>query len=482
MPPDMAETAMRLVWPLLWIFPLALGTLLIARRLGGSLSVLAATIFVASYPVQMQFAAGRIDHHNVQMALTMLMLAGTVNLDRRWGPWLAGVATGLLLAVGLEALVFAAICGAAIALRFVAEPDIGPAARRYAISLALTSLLAFFAQTPPRLWTAGACDMLAVNLLAGLVAAGAGLFLASFVRCPAGTRLSAVLAAGGLALAIYLALDPACLRGPYAAMDARLNSYWLDHVIEVQTLPALVRSNLAMAAALATSPVMALAALAFICREPAIRRDFGWLVVAAVFIAAVLSGAVMVRTLGYAAAFAALVLAGAFARFLPSRASSSFVATACIAFLLSPAVVPMAAALIAMEVSDTQTPAAQRDTCAAKASFAPLSAVPPGLVLADIDLGPHLIAHTRLSALAAPYHRMNEGITTAHEIWAAPVEEAAARLRARGIAYVLLCPARGKLPFEFPGASLRATLEYGEVPAFLEPVPSGEVLRFWRVR
>jgi len=83
LPPDMAETAMRLVWPVLWIFPLALGSVLIARRLGGSLFVLAAAIFVASYSVLMQFAAGRIDHHNVQMALAMLMLAGTVNLDRR---------------------------------------------------------------------------------------------------------------------------------------------------------------------------------------------------------------------------------------------------------------------------------------------------------------------------------------------------------------------------------------------------------------
>src|SRR5690606_19874713 len=98
---DGAETAVRLVWPLLWIFPLALGAALTARRLGGAAAVLAAAIFVACLPVLVQFAAGRIDHHNVQMALALLMLAGATNIEARWGAWLAGVSTGLLIAVGL---------------------------------------------------------------------------------------------------------------------------------------------------------------------------------------------------------------------------------------------------------------------------------------------------------------------------------------------------------------------------------------------
>src|SRR5690606_12810841 len=135
LPPDTAEFWTRLIWPLLWIFPLALGAVLAARRLGGSTAILAAAIFIACLPVLIQFAVGRVDHHNAQMALAMLMLAGAASPERRWGAWLAGISSGLMLAIGLEALIFAALAGAAIALRFVADDRLAPAARRYALSL-----------------------------------------------------------------------------------------------------------------------------------------------------------------------------------------------------------------------------------------------------------------------------------------------------------------------------------------------------------
>jgi len=46
----------------------------------------------------------------------------------------------------------------------------------------------------------------------------------------------------------------------------------------------------------------------------------------------------------------------------------------------------------------------------------------------------------------------------------------------------MLCAARGKLPFKWPDDSLRAALERGDAPTFLEPVPAGDVFRLWRVR
>lgn len=482
MAPEAAEAAMRLLWPLLWIFPLALGAVLTARRLGGSLAVLAAAIFIASYPVMTQFAAGRIDHHNVQMALAMLMLAGAVNLETRWGPWLAGIATGLLLAVGLEALLFAAICGAAVALRFVVDPAFAPAARRYGLSLAVSALLAYVVQTPPRLWAAVSCDMLSVNLLAGLVVAGAGLALASLVRGTTPARFAGAGAAALAALIVCLALDPACLRGPYAHMDPVLRPYWLDHVTEVHTLWTLWSFNPDIAAALITPVAMAAAALCVVLMRPEGRRDPAWILVAGMFAASVLSGLFVVRMLGYGAAFGTVILAAAFPILARRFVNAGFVATILAALAISPATVTAFVAMAVAGGSGEAEPKAGAAACRATTSFEALKALPPGLFLADIDAGPFILALTPHSALAAPYHRLNEGIKTAHELWSAPSSEAGDRLKRRGVGYVMLCPARGELPFKLPKDGLRGALMRGDVPDYLEPVPAGDVFKVWRVR
>jgi hypothetical protein len=480
LPPETAELAFRFAWPLLWVFPLMLGAALIARRLGGSTAILAAAIFIASVPVQIQFGPGRIDHHNAQIALAMLALAGAVNLETRWGPWLAGIATGLLFAVGLEAIVFAALCGAKIGLRFADDARFAPAVRRYALGLGISASLAFLAQTPPRLWSVTACDMLAINLVAGLVAASLGLVLASFIAGGRLSRLSAVLAAGGAALAVYLLLDPACAAGPFAHMEPRLHGLWLDHVAEVMNWPTFYAAHPVLAAVLLAPAVLALLAFSIaVLREPGLLRNPALVLVLAAFATALLSGLFVVRVLSYAAAFAAVLFAGVFPRLLPERIGRNFVATALAALVVSPTPVGLAAASIAVK-QRAELPADRR-SCTDNASFTELAALSPGVFLADIDIGPHLLAHTPHSALAAPYHRMGEGIIAAHDLWSAPPETAVGKLKARGVSYVMLCPARRALPITFPEDSLRRALEKNEAPAGLEPVPAGPVFRLWRV-
>jgi hypothetical protein len=482
LPAETAELVFRGIWPLLWVFPLALGAALIARRLGGSAAVLASAMFIASVPVLVQFGLGRIDHHNAQIALAMLVLAGAVNLEARWGPWLAGIATGLLLAAGLEAMIFAALCGIMIALRFAGDARFAGPARRYAIGFGATALLAIFAQTPPRLWTVTACDMLSVNLVGGLAAAALGLFLASFVSSGRVQRLCAVLAAGAVALGVYLGLDPSCAAGPFADMEPRLRELWMNHVIEVSNWLQFQRTHPPAAAAFLAPVLIALAGFSVAAwRDRTIVRDPAWILVFAVFAVALISGLFVVRSLSYALAFAAVLFAGAFPRLLPRRIGETFVATALAALLISPTPVSLAAALLAGKMPKP-APGADRNLCIANASFGELAALPPGLVLADIDAGPHLLAHTPHSVLAAPYHRMGKGIPAAHDLWAAPAAEAAPLLKARGVTYVVLCPARGALPMSFPPGSLKTVLDKGEALSHLEAVAAGSVFRVWRVR
>ena len=74
--PAGAEWFMRLTWPLLWLLPSMATAALIARKLGGERAALIAIAFAAvALPAQIEFQPGRIDHHNVQIALALAGLA-----------------------------------------------------------------------------------------------------------------------------------------------------------------------------------------------------------------------------------------------------------------------------------------------------------------------------------------------------------------------------------------------------------------------
>src|SRR5262245_65108911 len=118
-----AERLLGALWPLLWLLPTMAGMAAIAWRLAGREAAIVALLLVLiGEPAFTQFRPGRIDHHNVQIALSILILASVAWSDRRqWCAWAAGGLTGLALGVGLEGLPYLAGCGAALALRHVSD-------------------------------------------------------------------------------------------------------------------------------------------------------------------------------------------------------------------------------------------------------------------------------------------------------------------------------------------------------------------------
>src|SRR5215470_10381762 len=137
-----AERLMLAVWPVLWLIPTIGAAAAIAWRLAGREAALIVLLMaVLGVPGWSQFRLGRIDHHNVQIALSLLAVAATVWSDRvRWAAYAAGAVTGLALAVGLESLLLLALCGAALALRYMYDADAAPPLRAYGMSLAASAL------------------------------------------------------------------------------------------------------------------------------------------------------------------------------------------------------------------------------------------------------------------------------------------------------------------------------------------------------
>ena len=62
--------------------------------------------------------------------------------------------------------------------------------------------------------------------------------------------------------------------------------------------------------------------------------------------------------------------------------------------------------------------------CARTSNIARLADLPAGLIAANIDLGPHIVAMTPHRVVAAPYHRLDKGILAGHAILHGTPEEA----------------------------------------------------------
>lgn len=443
--PEPGERLFRAAWPLLWLLP-ALGSLLvIARSLGGGRAVFICALCVTSATLAFsQFLPGRIDHHNIQIALAMVGLAGATA-----GGWRGGLAAGFAaavgLAIGVEALIFHALVGAALALRWAFNPDEAPAARSYSLALAPTAAVLHGLQTLPAEWATPACDALGSNLIAALAIGAAGLLTAVAFLTGRGllVRLGALGAMGLGAAAAYIGMEPACLGGPLGAVDTRLQPIWLDHVSEVQTLFQTVQREPARALLLFTPALVGLAVLAAALSRPTLRREPAWLIAGAFLLLATAAQAGGARMSSYAILAAFPVVAGGAARLIDARYGGRLLpALAAVLFLA-----PISTTAIAAAVGDRLWPEPPKadpvDRCLEVPSYRLLAGLPPGLVLADINLGSHLVALTPHSVLAAPYHRMDRGILQASALLTAPNEAAEGGARAAGVRYVVSCPAQG---------------------------------------
>ncbi len=515
LPPAAAELAVRVLWPLAWIYPAVLSCLILARRLAGSAAVaVTAILLVANLILYQQFRPGRIDHHDVQIVMALVATAGAVGVrDARRGAVIAGVATALGLAVGLEAAAFEALVGASFMVRLLRDRGEAAAALAYGLSLALTALAAFVAQTPPWRWGLAACDSLAVNGLAAVALAGLGLALVAW-RAPVLSgrqRVMALAAVGPVAMVAALAFDPSCVHGPFAGVDPAVRRLWLDRVLEVQPIGLVLRlsrlngvSALVFLAETAVAAACLIGRLATASARPAgelagepgtARRPYVEVIssrpalglVLGLALAAAIMGLEVWRMTAYAFWFGAPLLGAGLASVGAKDGdvwASRKLPAAALGALLSPSLISLLAVRILawiVPVSPaTEIDPAVRGPCFAPQSYARLARLPPGTVLAEPDLGPFVLLFTRDSALSAPYHRIGGAIVRAHEALDGPPGEDEARTRALGASYVVSCrglPAMGRRP------GLDARLRAGVVPSWLTPLSSpGESLQIYAVR
>jgi hypothetical protein len=490
--PALAERLMRTAWPMLWVLPAIAGTAAIAWRIAGREAALITLLLaLIGLPALYQFRPGRIDHHNVQIALSVLAVAATVWSDRvRWAAFAAGAVTGLALAIGLECLPYLIVCGAAFALRYVFDRAGARAAADYGLALAASSVAAFLVIVGPQHWARSVCDAIAINWVALVGIGGLGLVAAGhwFASTHAAVRLGCALAVAAAAAAVFLALEPRCLYGPYGQTDPAVWPIWLAHVREMQPLIPLMAKSPLTAIAIATFPVAALVAALVLLRSD-LRRDFGYLAASAALLSAFLTTLAAIKANAYAAWLGMPLVAVFTLQLFAALRLHALVPRFAVGLLFTPAALSIGAVSIANAagLEDRENfSRPEREACLKIENYAPLGALSAGLVAADIDYGPFLLALTPHSIVAAPYHRLSAGIIAAHQVFALPPDDARAALKRLGATYVITCGPRP--PKDLDGARLDASLwgrlQAGHVPDWLDadPASDGRPFRVYRVR
>jgi hypothetical protein len=486
-----SERLLRAVWPLLWIPGVIGGIGTVAWRLAGPPAAVVALLLAAvGEPAYQQFSPGRIDHHNVQITLSLLVVAASVWSDRRpWCAWAAGALTGLALAVGLESLPYVAACGAIFCLRFINDPGQAAALRAYGLALAASTVVAFLVGVDPGHWTRTGCDAIALNTAAAVAAGGLLLAAAGLAHPRAGIRAAAMGLAASGTLAVFVVLEPRCLGGPYALVDPAVWPLWLGEVREAQPLMRVWQSMPLTAVAIAAFPLAALVAAAGLARNAGRRRDFAFLLATAALLLACVTTAVEIRAYSYAMWLGMPLIAAGAAQLFAALRVDNVPARLVAALLITPTGLTAGAITLANAAGLHDNDSfiqPETQSCFRMASYAPLARLPTGLAVTDVRFGPYLLALTPHAVLSAPYHRLSTAIVAAQRALAAPPDRARALLAEAGADYVMMCGTRPPpgLRESDRGGSLWGQLQAGVVPGWLEPIAEtrGQAFAAYRIK
>ena len=492
-----AERAALVLWPLLLLGIAAAVAWGIGGTLGGAAAgVLSAGIALLALRGTGRFAAGVIDHHNVQAVLLLALVLGLVRRVRHWRwPVLAGLATAAALAIGVETLPILAAGGATLALLWALDPMRERAAAvGYGVSLSGGLGAIFLATAPASAWTGGFCDALSLDLLALVLPAGLGLGLTAllFSRGAAAARVLALGLLGAGIVALCLSLAPACLSNPIESIGPYLEARWLDHVAEAQGLGSVLTGAVPAAnlGYYAVGVMAAAAAIWLAVRE----RSGGWAVLSACIAAALAIAAYQIRG-AYLLLPLCVIPAGVLAvrcHALARERNRPLLGLAAPVLALLPlpnvwnavleAASPSHSAVLAQDMIGT---AADPATCWTGEGAARLAALPAGTVSANSNLGSALLLFTPHRALSAPYHRNVDGMTSQLRIALAATDgEARAELADAGADYLVLCRPDGEVSLlaDAGFAGFLRRLEGGDVPPFLVPLSSpDDPLQVFRV-
>lgn len=467
------ERAAVILWPAtLYILFLAQAGRL-ALRLGGRESAGPAIIVAAlAFPAISMFVPGRIDHHGLQILLTLLLVDTVLRAPSARSGALAGLIVAVSLAIGLETAPQVACAMAALGLLWII--DGAPERSRlllFGVALGGATLV-WWIVAQPSVWSPLWCDgFTPASFEATLIAAGLFMIFGSLPPLNRPFRLVLGGALGLTALALAYHTSSICLAGPYGATDPLLRRLWMDRIQEARGLFA--GRGPFIPVAFGALPVLGTIAAAWLAWRT---RSSGWLIMLGFCALALIVTLFQVRGASMAAAVSIAPLAATVA--WVRRERPALVVPAWLAAL------GIVWNLIGIAIRPVETPSAQGAGCDDWRTVEQLRALPLATFIAPIDAGAYILALTPHRVLAAPYHRNNAGNRAAYDFWLTPPDRARATATRWKAGYVLYCAGSfGAIDLDREGpGGVAALLAKGRRPAWLQPIPlNGSSARLYRI-
>lgn len=465
----LAELTAVIIWPTM-LFAAALFLVTrIARSIGGPGTARTALIVAAiAYPATTIFLPGRIDHHGLQIVLLLIVTRTLIRPPTLGHGLTAGLAAAASLVIGMETAPLLVAAGLAMAIEWLfARHAADDRMMGFGIALAAGLLGASIIFKTDQ-WSYAACDSFTATAWRGaVIAAFAPMLLALAARDvtrPVTRGLLAILVAGVIGAGVIM-VAPQCL-APYGIVDPVLARLWLGKVGEAQPL-----FGAAPGVAIGYAGVV-IAGIAATAWRLHMTRDNRWTALLLLQIAALALTCVQLRGAYAGAMLAAPGLAAVIGE--ARRRGTAWLAGAWI--LSAGMLYPLAAE--ALTRHDARQPggqlAGQSDAnCTSPEALATLGSLPPGRLLAPLDLGAYAIGMTRLNVVGAPYHRNNTGNLAVYRFFLGRPDEAAEIARKWSVSYVALCSdSFSELGSDAEGKDQFLTqLRTGHTPPWLQPLP-----------
>ena len=487
------ETFALLAWPALLMAAALAFIVRIARTVGGSWALLPAlAIGGAALHFGGTFVPGDIDHHNVQLVLTLAAMTALITGRGYVSGIAAGTACALMLAVGMETLPYVAIAGlTAAGVYGLGGRSEAIKAAGFGLGFAATGSAAYVATVPTGAWLAAQCDAYSLPQFSIALISGTGLAVAS-IAVPHGRslgRLGALLALALSIAALVVTAFPQCLAGPYAGLDPRLQQFWLGEVSEAQPFWGVFSSDWVKAVRYYVTPVLGLVVLGARLRRHSTAEQ--WILAA--FLAAAYAVSLWeVRGAFFSLPIAAIALAawvGDWRQRTAMTSDRSAMLRLVLAWLISLDIAWGAVANAASVVLDKTEPArasASQGSCNRSADYAALAAQSPAAVLTISNIGASVLVYTPHRVFAGPYHRNTSGNLLALDAFTGTPEQTQALIHDNRIGIVAICRGNDEtsLLASLAPAGFLAAVVRGKPPDWLEKLPqaNGEPLELYRVR
>ncbi|BCM21940.1 GtrA family protein [Mesorhizobium sp. J8] len=490
-----AERAAQIIWPTL-LYGLTIFVLMRAsqRFAGTNVAMPAVILSTAALFFLVVYSPGVIDHHNVQLLLTAASLWLLMEAPA-WRPaaLLSGICAGLTLAVGMETAPYVAVLGICAAALFILDDRERFTARGFGLGFAGIASLVFVATIRPADWGVAQCDAFSSFQFAVAALSGFGLAIAAAsAASTARARLVSMLALAAVIAAAVIVFFPQCLASPYAGMDERIRTYWLDDVVEAQPFWSVAIHQPKLMAARYVTPCIAILLIGLQLRIRRLRREE---ILAAILLLVAFGVSLwQVRGSTFSVAFAVLPLSAWIAkiRLRANTAPSWRLSTGIVmAWLVSLNVTWAGVAVAAQSMVQKAPQRINSDpdhavTCGKPGDFRELAAKPATTVLASSNLGSGILMFTGHRALAGPYHRNIGGNLAMLDAFMGTPDAARAVIEREHVGLVAICRGNTEeisLGLDAPNG-LAAALLRGDPPTWLELDQStaGKPIEIYKVR